>query len=120
VERFTGFVERKKPGMLGNAVQSQQDWLDMFNQFIADKEGLPKVLRKLIKHYSQKVGIAQAIGVSASQSGGKITTQQLSDSVAGQISDKIDAMGQLPSAWWFWGIAAGQIVFFFVMKYFVT
>jgi hypothetical protein len=120
VERFTGFVERKKPGMLGNAVQSQQDWLDMFNQFIADKEGLPKVLRKLIKHYSQKVGIAQAIGVSASQSGGKITTQQLSDSVAGQISDKIDAMGQLPSAWWFWGIAAGQVVFFFVMKYFVT
>jgi hypothetical protein len=109
VERFTGFVEKTKPGMLGNAVQSQQEWLDTFDSFLASKEGMPKMLRKLIQHFSRKTGIAQAIGVSAAEAGGKITTQQLSDSVAQKISGKIDDFSQMPSAMWFLAIVAANI-----------
>jgi hypothetical protein len=119
VERFTGFVERKKPELLGNAVQSQQDWLAMFEQFIQDKEGLPKPLRKVIQHYVRKLDIAQAIGLSASQASGPITTQQLTDSVTSKLSGKIDAMGQLPSVRWFWGIVGVQIVYFGLVKSFL-
>jgi hypothetical protein len=109
VERFTGFVEKTKPGMLGNAVQSQQDWLDTFDKFLASKEGMPKVLRKVIAHFSHKTGIAQAIGVAANEAGGKITTQQLSDIVAQKISGKIDEFSAPPPVTWFFVIVAANI-----------
>jgi hypothetical protein len=116
VERFTGFIERKKPQLLGNAVQSQQDWLALFEQFIHDKQGLPKPLRKVIQHYARKLDIAQAIGLSASQTHGPITTQQLTDSVTSKLSGQIDAMGQLPSVRWYWCIVLVQIVYFGLVK----
>jgi hypothetical protein len=109
VQRFTGFVEKTKPGMLGNAVQSQQDWLDTFDKFMASKEGMPKIMRKVVAHFSHKTGIAQAIGVTASEAGGKITTQQLADTVAQKISGKIDEFSAPPPVMWFFVIVAANI-----------
>jgi hypothetical protein len=116
VERFTSFVEKTKPGMLGNAVQTQQDWLDMFDQFLASKEGLPKVLRKVIQHVARKADIAQAIGVSATQAGGKISTQQLCDTVANKISGKMDELASPPPLLWFAGLLVANVVACFVVR----
>jgi hypothetical protein len=112
LERFFAFAEKRSSGGTSALLRKQQDLSAAFDRFLADRQSIPGVLRKVARYLAKKADIAGMIGLTAQELAADAPASAIAQGVAAKLNPKLDELMRPMPAAWFWLLVTVNIVTF--------